>query len=154
MAEKLNNPLEKKYTLKEKESPKEETKSENICNEIAELVTELFNSAVSFRKLHLKVTGQGSFAQHKALNEIYDSLPEHGDDIAEQAQGAYEELLKYNEVAPKILNTKEEGIAYTNELKEMITKLQSKIELSELVNTMDETKSSLNSLKYKLLFLS
>lgn len=132
-----------------KESPKESS----VCAEIAELVTELFNSAVSYHKLHLKITGQGSFATHKATNEIYDALPEHGDDIAEQAQGAYEEILKDISRAPRILKTKEEGIAYANELKEMITKLQSKIEYSELVNTLDETKSSLNSLKYKLLFL-
>ena len=132
-----------------KESPKESS----VCAEIAELVTELFNSAVSYHKLHLKVTGQGSFAQHKATNEIYDALPAHGDDIAEQAQGAYEEILKDISRAPRVLKTKEEGLSYANELKEMITKLQSKIEHSELVNTLDETKSSLNSLKYKLLFL-
>lgn len=132
-----------------KESPKESS----VCAEIAELVTELFNSAVSYHKLHLKITGQGSFATHKATNEIYDALPEHGDDIAEQAQGAYEELLKDISRAPRVLKTKEEGLSYANELKEMITKLQSKIEHSELVNTLDETKSSLNSLKYKLLFL-
>lgn len=137
----------------EKES-KKENKSESVCIEIAELVTELLNSAVSYHKLHLKITGQGSFATHKATNKIYDSLPEHGDDIAEQAQGAYEEILKYNEVAPRVLNTKQEGLAYANELKEMITELQAKVKYSELVNTMDETKSSLNSLKYKLLFLS
>lgn len=138
--------------LKEK-TFKESTKESSVCAEIAELVTELFNSAVSYHKLHLKITGQGSFATHKATNEIYDSLPEHGDDIAEQAQGAYEELLKDISRAPRVLKTKEEGLSYANELKEMITKLQSKIEHSELVNTLDETKSSLNSLKYKLLFL-
>ena len=131
-----------------------EDKQESVCDEIAELVTELLNSAVSYHKLHLKVTGQGSFSQHKATNKIYESLPKHGDDIAEQAQGAYEEILKDVSRAPRVLKTKQEGIAYANELKEMITELQTKIKFSELVNTMDETKSSLNSLKYKLLFLS
>lgn len=130
-----------------------ESKSETLCTEVAELVTELLNAAVSFHKLHLKVTGVGSFAKHKATNEVYDALPSHGDDVAEQFQGAYEELLKYNEKAPVVLMTTKEGLDYANQLKEMITKLQSKMPYSEIINILDETKSSLNSVKYKLLFL-
>ncbi len=36
----------------------------------AMLVQELMNASTSFHKLHLKVTGVGSYAQHKALGEI------------------------------------------------------------------------------------
>ena len=39
----------------------------------AACVSELMNAGTSFHKLHLKVTGVGSFAAHKALNShLYD----------------------------------------------------------------------------------
>ncbi len=137
--------------IKFKEKPK---KDSDICKQTAQLVTELLNAAVSFHKLHLSVTGQGSFAKHKATNQAYDELPNHADEIAEQSMGAYEEILKYEVKAPITLLTAEEGLSYANQLKEMITNLQSKTNYSEIVNILDETKSTLNSLKYQLLFLS
>ena len=75
----------------------------------AACATELMNAASSFHKLHLKVKGTGSFAAHKALNEIYDALPDHADTLIEGYQGAAEKILEYKEVAPRILNTVEDG---------------------------------------------
>lgn len=137
----------------EKETMKEE-KQETICTEVAELVTELMNAATSFHKLHLKVSGLGSYAQHKALNEIYDALPGYADDLAESFQGAKGEILKYVEMTPKVLNSKEEALMYAQQLKDMITELQGKLPYSEIINDLDITKSGLNSLLYKLKFLS
>jgi hypothetical protein len=84
---------------------------------------------------------------------LYDALPEHADALAEGFQGAAEVLLKYNEVAPKILNTVEDGLAYIRMLVDMIDGLQSKMPYSEIVNELDTVKSTLNSAKYKLKFL-
>lgn len=123
-------------------------------NKISECVTELMNAATSFHKLHLKITGPGSYASHKALNKIYDSLPDHADSLAEESQGAFEKLLTYKDTAPRILNTKEEGIQYARDLKTMITDLQKVMPFSEIVNLLDNIKSALNTLKYKLTFLS
>jgi hypothetical protein len=39
--------------------------------------------------------GAGSYAAHKALNDLYDALPGHADDLAEGFQGAAEKLLSY-----------------------------------------------------------
>jgi len=121
--------------------------------DVSKVASELLNAAVSYHKLHLKVTGTGSFAQHKGLNEIYDSLPDSADDLVEQYQGAAETLINIPDEAPKTLNTVKEGLAHANYLKDIITNLQSKLPYSEIVNSLDETKSTLNSLKYKLLFL-
>lgn len=137
----------------EKETKKEDTQ-ESLCMEVAECVTELMNAATSFHKLHLKVTGQGSFAQHKALNEAYDAMPGLADDLAESFQGAKGEILKYVEISPKVLNTKEDALIYAQDLKRIITELQSKMPYSEIVNDLDVAKSTLNSLLYKLKFLS
>jgi len=119
----------------------------------AACVSELMNAGTSFHKLHLKVTGAGSFAAHKALNELYDALVDHADNLAEGYQGAAETLLKYNEIPNKTLNTVEDGLDYIRMLIDMVTGLQSKMPYSEIVNELDTVKSSLNSAKYKLKFL-
>ena len=126
---------------------------DSLESKTAACVTELMNAAVSFHKLHLKVTGLGSYAGHKALNELYDELPEHADDLAEGFQGAAEKLLSYQDTAPRALASVEEGLAYLREMKEMVTGLQNMMPYSEIVNDLDNVKSTINSIKYKLLFL-
>ena len=119
----------------------------------AACVTELMNAAVSFHKLHLKVTGIGSYASHKALNDLYDALPGHADDLAEAFQGASEKLLECTDTAPRSIKSVEEAIAYLREMHGMVTNLQSKMPYSEIVNDLDTVKSTINSAKYKLIFL-
>jgi DNA-binding ferritin-like protein len=119
----------------------------------AACVSELMNAATSIHKLHLKVTGAGSYAAHKALNDLYDALPGHADDLAEGYQGAAEVLLSYNETSPRTLNTVQDALAYIREITTMVSNLQAKMPYSELVNDLDTIKSTLNSTKYKLLFL-
>ena len=92
----------------EKETKKEDTQ-ESLCMEVAECVTELMNAATSFHKLHLKVTGQGSFASHSTL-KIYEDFHDFSDQLSEEFQGAYGEILTYKEVLPRTLNTKQDGI--------------------------------------------
>jgi len=124
-----------------------------LDTEVSNLITELMNARNSFHKLHLKVTGIGSYASHKALNELYDALPEHADDLAEGYQGASEKLLDYENFSPRILNSVEEALSYIREIYRMITTIQGLIPYSEIVNDLDMVKSTLNSIKYKLLFL-
>jgi hypothetical protein len=88
------------------------------------------------------------------LNELYDALPGFADDLVEQYQGAEEKLISIPDSCPRTLNSKEEGLQYIRDLKTMVTKLQGVIPHSEIVNDLDVAKSTLNSIKYKLLFLS
>lgn len=125
----------------------------NVESLTAACVSELMNAATSFHKLHLKVTGTGSYAAHKALNDLYDALPGHADDLAEGFQGASEKLLSYGEAAPRKLNTVADGIDYLKDMCDMVCKLQDKMPYSEIVNDLDTIKSTMNSAKYKLLFL-
>ena len=126
---------------------------ESVDSMVAACVSELMNAATSFHKLHLKVQGAGAFAAHKALNELYDALPGHADDLAEGYQGAAERILEYSEVAPRTLASPTEGLSYIRDLVTMVTSLQSKMPYSEIVNELDTVKSTLNSAKYKLKFL-
>ena len=109
----------------------------------AACVSELMNAATAIHKLHLKVSGSGSYAAHKALNELYDALPGHADDLAEGFQGASEKLLTYKEAAPRTLNTVAEAIDYLKEMTEMVTGLQAKMPYSEIVNDLDMIKSTI-----------
>jgi DNA-binding ferritin-like protein len=125
-----------------------------LGQETAQVVTALMNAATSLHKLHLQVTGVGSYAQHIALNELYDTMHGHADTLAEGFQGASETLLKYENDAPIVLNSVKEAIAYLRELTEEVVELQSIMPYSEIVNNLDLVKDSINSAKYKLIFLS
>lgn len=120
----------------------------------ASLVQELMNAATSFHKLHLAVTGEGSYAQHKALNEIYDSLPDLADTIAEGYQGACEVILSYDAEGPAVLSSVEDAIEYMRQMKMQVDELQAVMPHTEVVNNLDLVKDAINSAKYKLLFLA
>lgn len=127
--------------------------SANCDTMTAACVSELMNAGTSFHKLHLKITGIGSYAAHKALNELYDAMPGHADDLAEGYQGASEKLLTYSEVGARTLDTVEDALVYLRDLTNMVNALQAKMPYSEIVNDLDTVKSTLNSAKYKLKFL-
>jgi len=118
------------------------------------LVQELMNAATSFHKLHLQVSGPGSYAQHKALNEIYDTLPDLADSIAEGYQGACEILLKYEGQGPAILESVDDAIEYLRQMKTQVDELQAVMPHTEIVNVLDTVKDAINSAKYKLIFLA
>lgn len=118
------------------------------------LVQELMNAATSFHKLHLQVSGPGSFAAHKALGEIYDALPDLSDSIAEGYQGACEVLLKYEGQGPAILESVDNAIEYLRQMKMQVDELQSVMPHTEIVNLLDTVKDAINSAKYKLIFLA
>jgi hypothetical protein len=125
----------------------------SLDNMVSSCVTELMNARTSFHKLHLKVTGEGSYAAHKALNKLYDALPDHADTLIEGYQGAAEKILSYKEVASRTLDTVADGVNYLRDIYGMINKLQGMLPYSEIVNNLDLVKDSINSTKYKLLFL-
>jgi DNA-binding ferritin-like protein len=120
---------------------------------VSACVSELMNAATSMHKLHLKISGIGSYASHKALTKLYDALPGHADDLAEGFQGAAEKLLEYTDVAPRNLDSVTDALSYIREIINMVNMLQSQLPYSELVNDLDNVKSTLNSAKYKLVFL-
>lgn len=137
-------------TLKKKVEP---SKNDKVDTMTADLVEELMNAATSFHKLHLQVEGVGSFAAHKALNEIYDALPGLADSVAEGYQGAAEKLLTYSDQGPIILKSVDDAIQYLRNITDMVNELQKTMPYSEIVNTLDTVKDAVNSAKYKLIFL-
>jgi DNA-binding ferritin-like protein len=122
---------------------------------IPALAVELMDAATKFHVLHLTVTGAGSYAAHKALNNLYDALPGLADAVAEGYQGATGTIPDYpdNISAPTMRSVKD-AINYIDQLHTKITRVQDGCEFSEIVNDLDNIKSTLNSAKYKLKFLS
>jgi hypothetical protein len=125
----------------------------SLDNMVGTCAMELMNARNSFHKLHLKVTGEGSYAAHKALNELYDALPDHVDTLIEGYQGAAEKIITIKDVPVRTLDTVADAVAYLRDIYGMVNKLQGMLPYSEIVNNLDLVKDSINSTKYKLLFL-
>lgn len=118
---------------------------------VEDLFSELDIATTKVHRLHLQVE---SYAKHKALNQFYDEIQELADDLIEQYQGASETILKFpeNAIIPN-LKTQEDGVIYLRKLYDMVNQVQGTIPYSEIVNKLDEVKSLIDSVKYKLLFL-
>lgn len=153
----MNKPVEKAGIPRSsvKESTMERSSEmKRVDAMTADTIIEIMNARTSFHKLHLQVTGPGSYAQHIALNEIYDALPDLADTIAEGYQGACEVILDYPEKAPVTLTSVEGAVEYLREISYKIKELQEVMPHSEVVNNLDLIKDAINTAKYKLLFLS
>jgi DNA-binding ferritin-like protein len=124
------------------------------CTETANLLAHAQGIITSMHVLHLKVSGPGSYAAHKALNEFYDEMPDLVDAVAEQYQGAREKILDIPTMAPHKCGSIPEALTHLKELYNEIVELQKIMPFSEIVNQLDEMKSLIASTKYKLMFLS
>lgn len=145
--------------VKKEESPKPKPTADtgvggsSLDNMTASCATEMMNAAISFHRLHLKITGDGSYAAHKALGDFYEGLHGHADTLVEGYQGATEKLISYKDMPIRTLDTVSDAVAYLRDLYNTINKLQGMMPYSEIVNNLDVVKDSINSAKYKLLFL-
>ncbi len=114
------------------------------------LISELLNSATRTHIAHLKTT---SFAAHTALGEFYDGVVDITDNLAEQWQGATEELLTCSSSQVDPLYSVDEAIDYLRSLYRKVNIVAERCQYSEICNTLDEIKSLINTTKYKLIFL-
>jgi hypothetical protein len=132
-------------------SLQEPSQTSGLCMQTAALAQDMLNAVTSLHRLHLKVTGLGSYAAHKAID--YDAFGDHADDLVEEYQGAEEKIIDLPNTAPSELSSVEEGLDFLRKMKDKITSLQSVMPHSEIVNLLDNAKSTINGIKYKLIFL-
>lgn len=104
--------------------------------------------------MHLKVTGQGSYATHKALGGLYEALPDLADGIAEAYQGYYGKLLTLKfETGNEYLNMK--PVEYVAEILKHVESCKKKYQDNSMIlNEIDVLVKELASAHYKLKFLS
>ena len=126
----------------------------NVDAQVADLIVEMFHSSTKIHICHLSITGVGSYAAHKALDDYYNEIIDLGDSVAEQYQGEIQKILPYpSSVAIPDMKTAEQAINYLRSLKEKVNNLQPQIKFSEIVNQLDEVKSLISGTLYKLTFL-
>ena len=104
---------------------------------------------------HTRVTGEGSFAAHTALQAYYEGIVPLIDGLVEAYQGQYG-LIEYKEVNG-IDNdaSKENMVKYFDNLCKFLDKerKEPKLQMSWLQNDLDNIASLLYSTKYKLINL-
>lgn len=114
-----------------------------------EFISTLLLAAAQVHVLHLTTN---SYAKHKALNELYDELPDLADSIAESMQ--QDEILEgYNQSIT--LSATLDPVTYVTELRNYVTSIRQKVSSESYVqNQIDSVVELLNSTLYKLKKLS
>ena len=146
--------LKKKPMGTEKET-KEEDKAETSNTEVAEFIDCILTGAVIAHKMHLRVTGVGAYASHKALNELYEKLPEHADGLAETYQGKMGVILPNVSMVEQMEYLKMSPMEYVEYLiKDVVEDRAVFGDCSTMQNLVDELLATLYGVRYKLKFLS
>ena len=115
------------------------------------LISTLFHCRTLLHFIHLQTR---SLAQHLALEEFYEVIPEKADLIAELYQGATGEILEYPAEQVTPITSINATIEYLDSVYEYTTKVQKECMYSDISNELDEVKALINKLKYKLKFLN
>lgn len=122
-------------------------------SKLGKCLGDLLLMAPALHRLHLKITGPGSFAAHMALGDAYTALPGCVDTVAEGYQGVTGSLLDVQGESILKFDSTEQVIEMCDMYNEKLSQMQSRIGYSEIVNNIDLIKDLLNTLKYKLKFL-
>lgn len=115
------------------------------CGELASLLFEVTTQA------HISHLQSNSYAAHKAMNELYDGLPDLLDRFVEAYQGFYGKIVEYNGTT-----TVQNNIDFLNYL----TKKYNEVEMmrmnfskGSLLQIIDDICELMGSTIYKLKFL-
>jgi DNA-binding ferritin-like protein len=128
---------------------KEEAMEKTI---IGEFVGTLLHSATITHFMHLKVSGEGSFARHSALGTYYDEIVDLTDTLAEAIQGCYGELIE--DYPTMFANVNSEPLEYLLMLKDYVANNRSVMpQESNIQNEIDTIATLIDSTLYKLTFL-
>ncbi len=119
-----------------------------------EFITKLLHCTTQVHIYHLICKGPGSFAMHKALNELYDELPDLVDGLAESVQGKYG-ILNYAMAAPAYDSTLSKAVPYVKDVLNYIKMTRKDIcQESNYQNQIDELETLFYATIYKLENLS
>ena len=117
---------------------------------MGEFILTLLHAATNAHILHLR---SRSYAEHVALGEFYQALPELVDAVVEATQGRTGELIDYPVQYYAPAST---GLEELEMLKDYIDEERQKDGIpqdSEIQNLIDEIASQVDSTLYKLRFL-
>jgi hypothetical protein len=117
---------------------------------LGEFILSLLHAATNVHILHLR---SRSYAEHKALEELYLALPDLVDAVVEAIQGVTGQLIDYPATYYVPAPT---GLEEVQGLKDFVATHRHNPEIpqdSEVQNLIDEIASQIDSTLYKLTFL-
>ena len=114
------------------------------------LVSKLLDSQKQVHIFHLQTK---SFAEHKALQDFYDAIPDLVDGLVESYQGKYGILSGWKSFASADYQSSEQVISYLKTLSEDVAKVYPTMKDTFIQNQLDEVTSLITSTLYKLRFL-
>ena len=124
-----------------------------MADRTAEFVGTMLHSAVITHLMHLSVKGAGSYAQHKALQEYYEGIPDLVDTVAESIQGCYGELI--TGYPTMYGSTATDPLTYLLSLKDFVLETRTDMpQDSQIQNEIDNVATLIDSTIYKLRFLA
>jgi DNA-binding ferritin-like protein len=121
-------------------------------SEPAKFLSKMFESREMAHVYHLQITGEGSYAGHKALDEYYSGILDLIDELVETYQGQYNIIEHYDVINTDGTKTLDK-IQYFVELAEFIKSTRKVAFLEEdshLQNIIDEMVGLIYRTLYKL----
>lgn len=122
---------------------------------VGEFIGTLLHAGTLAHILHLQATGPGSYAAHTALGSFYAEIIDLADGLAENIQGATDQLITGYPSAFASLDQKTAALDYLVALREYVRENRGNLpQDSEIQNDVDTCASLINSTVYKLRFLA
>lgn len=118
-------------------------------NNYQKLAASLFGFLNGIKLLHLNRTGEGSYAAHVALGELYDSVSDMADNIVETMQG-WVGIIEFSIPAVKAPKTTTESILWFRAQLLEFKKMSDIKEMPDISNMLDELIGALSKTLYKL----
>ena len=109
----------------------------------------LMQSRTQAHIYHLQVTGEGSYAAHKALQKYYESIVDLIDSIVESYQGRYGILTGY--IMTGVIKEDNASYMYFDALSKFVEKVREQCPQDSFIqNEIDNVVNLIESTKYKL----
>ena len=119
---------------------------------VADFISTLMVARNIIHAQHLATT---SFAKHMALNDLYDALPDHIDDLVEKWQGYNGRIFEgYKSGDGSAIGTGDPIKVVSTLLKYVESNRTVFGQVSMLQNIVDELVADIATARYKLMFLS
>lgn len=102
--EQLNNnqSIGNTHSIQDNQEQNQEQNQDNVetinKSDISKFVSKIFESRQMAHVFHLQTKGNGSYAQHKALEKYYEGILDFIDDLVEVYSGQYEIIENYEHI--------------------------------------------------------
>jgi hypothetical protein len=138
--------MKRRGLLEQEDIEQEQTNNEEFCD----MVSRILHSRNQVHVFHLQTE---SYAEHKALNDYYDSIGDLYDGLVESYQGKYGIITKVKSFEIEQYENNQQVISYFTTLSNEIESRRTSVEDSYLQNQIDTVLELIFSTLYKLRFL-